>query len=97
MSESFRIRLDKEHHVFAAAHFITFAGDICERLHGHNYRVAVELAGPLDDNSYVVGFIATYAVMTDDASILTAALVLGLVAFLGTVAFARYLEEAVKR
>jgi 6-pyruvoyltetrahydropterin/6-carboxytetrahydropterin synthase len=58
MSESFRIRLDKEHHVFAAAHFITFAGDICERLHGHNYRVAVELAGPLDENSYVVDFIA---------------------------------------
>ena len=58
MSESFRIRLDKEHHVFAAAHFITFAGNICERLHGHNYRVAVELGGPLDENSYVVDFIA---------------------------------------
>jgi multicomponent Na+:H+ antiporter subunit F len=54
--------------------------------------VALDLAA-----LYVVGFIATYAVMTDDASILTAALVLGLVAFLGTVAFARYLEEAVKR
>ena len=58
MSETFRIRLDKEHHVFAAAHFITFAGNICERLHGHNYRVAVELAGPLDENHYVVDFIA---------------------------------------
>ncbi|WP_425617695.1 6-pyruvoyl tetrahydropterin synthase family protein [Anatilimnocola sp. NA78] len=58
MSETYRIRLDKEHHVFAAAHFITFAGDICERLHGHNYRVAVEIAGPLDDNSYVIDFIA---------------------------------------
>lgn len=58
MSQSYRIRLDKEHHVFAAAHFITFAGDICERLHGHNYRVAVEIAGPLDENSYVVDFIA---------------------------------------
>ena len=58
MTQSYRIRLDKEHHVFAAAHFITFAGDICERLHGHNYRVAVEIAGPLDENSYVVDFIA---------------------------------------
>lgn len=58
MTERFRIRLDKEHHVFAAAHFITFAGDICERIHGHNYRVAVELAGPLDENHYVVDFIA---------------------------------------
>ncbi len=58
MSETFLIRLDKEHHAFAAAHFITFGGDICERLHGHNYRVSVELAGPLDQNSYVVDFIA---------------------------------------
>ena len=58
MTENYRIRLDKEHHVFAAAHFITFAGDICERLHGHNYRVAVEIAGPLDENAYVIDFIA---------------------------------------
>lgn len=58
MSETYRIRLDKEHHVFAAAHFITFAGNVCERLHGHNYRVAVEIAGPLDENGYVIDFIA---------------------------------------
>ncbi len=43
---------------FSAGHFITFAGDICERLHGHNYRVAAEVAGPLDENHYVVDFIA---------------------------------------
>jgi 6-pyruvoyltetrahydropterin/6-carboxytetrahydropterin synthase len=54
----YRVRLDKEHHVFSAAHFITFAGDICERLHGHNYRVAVEVSGPLDENQYVIDFIA---------------------------------------
>jgi 6-pyruvoyltetrahydropterin/6-carboxytetrahydropterin synthase len=52
------VRLDKECHVFSAAHFITFAGDVCERLHGHNYRVAVEVAGPLDENQYVIDFIA---------------------------------------
>lgn len=57
-SETYRIRLDKEHHVFAAAHFITFAGNVCERLHGHNYRVAVEIAGPLDENHYVIDFLA---------------------------------------
>lgn len=44
--------------MFSAAHFITFNGDVCERLHGHNYHVAAELHGPLDDNSYVVDFIA---------------------------------------
>ena len=58
MKNSFHVRLDKEHHVFAAGHFITFAGNICERLHGHNYRVAVEVEGPLDENEYVVDFIA---------------------------------------
>jgi 6-pyruvoyltetrahydropterin/6-carboxytetrahydropterin synthase len=31
---------------------------VCERLHGHNYRVAVELRGPLDENYYVVDFLA---------------------------------------
>ena len=54
----YRVRLDKECHVFSAAHFITFGGEICERLHGHNYRVAVEVEGPLDENQYVIDFIA---------------------------------------
>jgi 6-pyruvoyltetrahydropterin/6-carboxytetrahydropterin synthase len=53
----YSVRLDKEHHVFSAAHFITFNGDVCERLHGHNYRVAVEVEGPLDENHYVIDFI----------------------------------------
>jgi 6-pyruvoyltetrahydropterin/6-carboxytetrahydropterin synthase len=30
---------------------------VCERLHGHNYRVAAEIFGPLDENRYVVDFI----------------------------------------
>jgi 6-pyruvoyltetrahydropterin/6-carboxytetrahydropterin synthase len=54
----YSVRLDKEHHVFSAAHFITFNGNVCERLHGHNYRVAVEVDGPLDENQYVIDFIA---------------------------------------
>ena len=58
MAESYRVRLEKECHVFSAAHFITFNGDICERLHGHNYRVWAEVEGPLDENQYVVDFIA---------------------------------------
>ncbi|MBC8356026.1 MAG: 6-pyruvoyl tetrahydropterin synthase family protein [Planctomycetes bacterium] len=44
--------------VFSAAHFITFNGDDCERLHGHNYHVEVHVFGDLDDNQYVVDFIA---------------------------------------
>lgn len=57
MVENFHVRLSKDSFVFSAGHFITFAGDICERLHGHNYRVAAELFGPLDTNHYVVDFI----------------------------------------
>ncbi|MEZ6110495.1 MAG: 6-pyruvoyl tetrahydropterin synthase family protein [Pirellulaceae bacterium] len=58
MSESYCVRLEKEYHVFSAAHFITFNGDVCERIHGHNYRVFAEVDGPLDENHYVVDFIA---------------------------------------
>jgi 6-pyruvoyltetrahydropterin/6-carboxytetrahydropterin synthase len=58
MAESFRVRLDKETHVFSAAHFITFNGNICERLHGHNYGVFAEVTGELDENQYVIDFIA---------------------------------------
>ena len=54
----FHVRVTKDYLVFSAAHFITYAGDVCERLHGHNYRVAAEVFGPLDENQYVVDFIA---------------------------------------
>lgn len=57
-AEKFRVRVTKDHLVFSAAHFITFNGNFCERLHGHNWRTAVELVGPLDENSYVFDFIA---------------------------------------
>jgi 6-pyruvoyltetrahydropterin/6-carboxytetrahydropterin synthase len=58
VSESYQVRLTKDYLVFCAAHFITFNGNVCERLHGHNYRVSVEVHGPLDENQYVVDFIA---------------------------------------
>ena len=58
MSETYRVRLTKDYLVFSAAHFITFNGNICERLHGHNYRVTAEVFGPLDENHYVIDFIA---------------------------------------
>ncbi len=58
MAERYFVRLEKEYLVFSAAHFITFNGNVCERLHGHNYRVSCEVHGPLDENSYVIDFIA---------------------------------------
>ena len=69
MSQSYHVRLDKEFLVFSAAHFITFNGNICERLHGHNWRVSAEVHGSLDENQYVVDFIAlrdTLKVITDE-------------------------------
>ena len=62
MSETYHVRIEKERLVFSAAHFITYSnknsGDICEPLHGHNYHVAAEIRGPLDENHYVIDFIA---------------------------------------
>jgi len=58
MSENYVVRISKDYLVFSAGHFITYDGDVCERLHGHNYRVSAEVHGPLDENHYVVDFIA---------------------------------------
>jgi len=56
--KEFRVLLQKEQLVFSSAHFITFAGDICECVHGHNYGLRAEVAGELDENRYVIDFIA---------------------------------------
>lgn len=58
MTERYRVRVTKDHLVFASGHFISYEGDKCERLHGHNYRTAVEIEGELDANQYVFDFIA---------------------------------------
>ncbi len=55
--ETYRVRISKDYLVFSAAHFITFGGSTCEQLHGHNYRVAAEVQGPLDADLLVVDFI----------------------------------------
>lgn len=58
MTERFKVRVSKDYLVFCSGHFISYEGDKCERLHGHNYRAAVEVEGPLDVNRYVFDFIA---------------------------------------
>lgn len=58
MSRDFEVSLEKESLVFSAAHFITFNGDVCESLHGHNYRCKCRVVGDLDENGYVIDFIA---------------------------------------
>jgi 6-pyruvoyltetrahydropterin/6-carboxytetrahydropterin synthase len=58
MNPQYSVRVTKDYLVFSAGHFITYGDNVCERLHGHNYRVAADIAGPLEENQYVVDFIA---------------------------------------
>jgi 6-pyruvoyltetrahydropterin/6-carboxytetrahydropterin synthase len=58
MTTSFKVRVTKDHLVFCSGHFISYEGDRCERLHGHNYRTTVEIEGNLDENHYVFDFVA---------------------------------------
>jgi len=58
VAERYHVRMSKDYLVFSAGHFITYNRDACERLHGHNYRVTAEVHGSLDENHYVVDFIA---------------------------------------
>jgi 6-pyruvoyltetrahydropterin/6-carboxytetrahydropterin synthase len=58
LAEQYDVRVTKDFLVFSAAHFITYSGNQCERLHGHNYRVEVVVKGDLDENYYVIDFLA---------------------------------------
>jgi 6-pyruvoyltetrahydropterin/6-carboxytetrahydropterin synthase len=55
---TFKVRVTKDYTVFCAGHFITYEGDKCEPLHGHNYRVAASLEGALTGDAYVFDFVA---------------------------------------
>ena len=61
----FSIRVEKETFTFAAAHFLLFHDGDCERVHGHNYRAWVEIAGTLEENDYVLDFLAVKPVMKE--------------------------------
>ncbi|QVL29812.1 6-carboxytetrahydropterin synthase [Telmatocola sphagniphila] len=56
-TERYTVRVTKDYLVFCSGHFITYDGDQCERLHGHNYRAAIELEGPLDPSYYLFDFV----------------------------------------
>lgn len=50
-----KVRVEGGYLKFSSAHFITFGGK-CERLHGHNYSVLVEVEGELGDDKLVFDF-----------------------------------------
>ena len=55
---TFEIHVAKSELSFAAGHFITYGGGRCERLHGHNYRVGVQMRGELNEDGLVYDFVA---------------------------------------
>jgi 6-pyruvoyltetrahydropterin/6-carboxytetrahydropterin synthase len=65
MTERYRIEVTKDYLVFSSGHFITYDRDTCERLHGHNYRLWATIEGPLDENHYVVDFIAVRNILQE--------------------------------
>jgi 6-pyruvoyltetrahydropterin/6-carboxytetrahydropterin synthase len=53
--ERYEVFVSKDSFKFNAAHFVAYRG-FRERLHGHNYRVAVRIEGRLGADGYVVDF-----------------------------------------
>jgi 6-pyruvoyltetrahydropterin/6-carboxytetrahydropterin synthase len=54
--ERWSIQVDKQDFRFSAAHFLIFPDGSAERLHGHNYRVSVEVEAGLDEHGLVIDF-----------------------------------------
>jgi len=64
MPGSYRVTVEKDYLIFASGHFITYEGK-CEPLHGHNYRVRVELEGSLGPDAYVFDFVTLKKIMRE--------------------------------
>jgi 6-pyruvoyltetrahydropterin/6-carboxytetrahydropterin synthase len=54
--EHWSISIQKDYLKFSAAHFLIFPDGTAERLHGHNYKVYVEIETDLDAHGLVVNF-----------------------------------------
>src|SRR5262245_42171122 len=54
-SQSFKVHVTKDYLKFNAAHFMAYKG-FREALHGHNYRVSVDVEGALGGQGYVLDF-----------------------------------------
>lgn len=52
------IEIEKSYLHFSAAHFTVFSATNRERLHGHNWRIAVDITGEIDEN----GLLFDYAI-----------------------------------
>jgi 6-pyruvoyl tetrahydropterin synthase/QueD family protein len=61
---SYKVIVERGYLEFSASHFITYGGK-CERIHGHNYAVSVELKGELTEDRYVFDFVVLKKIMRD--------------------------------
>jgi 6-pyruvoyltetrahydropterin/6-carboxytetrahydropterin synthase len=55
-TERWSIEVQKDYLKFSAAHFLIFPDGTAERLHGHNYKVFVEVHTDLDEHGLVLNF-----------------------------------------
>lgn len=63
--ERWSIQVDKQYFQFSAAHFLIFPDGSAERLHGHNYRVYVEVEAELSGSGLVLDFIRVKPVVKE--------------------------------
>lgn len=56
------LHLYKQNFKFSSAHFLIFDEQSAEKLHGHNYRVQVEISGPPADEMLEKGFFVDFNV-----------------------------------
>ena len=63
--EEWSIQIDKEYLKFSAAHFLIFPDGTAERLHGHNYRVYVEIQANLSPHGLVLDFLQAKPVVRE--------------------------------
>jgi 6-pyruvoyltetrahydropterin/6-carboxytetrahydropterin synthase len=63
--ERWGIDVSKEYFKFSAAHFLIFPDGSAERLHGHNYRVYVELDADLSEHGLVIDFLRIKPIVRD--------------------------------
>ena len=56
VQRSYAMRVEKERLKFSSAHFLIFDDGTAERLHGHNYRVSVELEAATLSHGVIVDF-----------------------------------------
>jgi len=55
--EKFSVVLQGENLVFSAAHFLTYNGTTRENIHGHNFKVTVQVSSYELENSMVIDFL----------------------------------------